>query len=113
MKKKFTSKFYQNIYKIVSKIPVGNVATYGQIAMLAGSPRAARQVGFAMAKVSDEQELPCHRVVNRLGELAPEYVFGDKKYQKMLLEAEGITFLSEGRIDLKKHLWNGQYDENE
>ncbi|MDL2233314.1 methylated-DNA--[protein]-cysteine S-methyltransferase [Ruminococcaceae bacterium OttesenSCG-928-L11] len=102
-----TGSFYQRVYAIVEKIPVGTVATYGQIALLAGSPRAARQVGYAMSGASSQWGLPCHRVVNRLGEMAPEHAFGDRGYQRMLLEMEGITFLPDGRIDLKKHLWNG------
>lgn len=109
MRREPKSKFYQNIYMIVGKIPAGTVATYGQIAMLAGSPRAARQVGYAMAAVSAERQIPCHRVVNRLGELAPEHAFGDQRYQRMLLEGEGIVFLPDGRIDLQRHLWDGQY----
>lgn len=100
-------KFYRNVYAIVGKIPAGVVATYGQIALLAGSPRAARQVGYALAAVSAGRNLPCHRVVNRLGELAPGHVFGEQGYQRMLLESEGITFLPGGRIDLKRHLWSG------
>lgn len=99
------SSFYQDIYHMVSKIPVGCVATYGQIARLVGHPRAARQVGYAMARAPKEQCLPCHRVVNRLGELAPEHAFGDKALQRMLLESEGITFLADGRIDLAQHIW--------
>lgn len=106
------SGFYQRIYAIVGMIPLGTVATYGQIAMLAGSPRAARQVGYAMSAVSAERKLPCHRVVNRMGELAPEHAFGDRRYQRMLLESEGITFLPGGRINLEKHLWR-EYDQEE
>lgn len=102
------SEFYKSIYALVAKIPRGCVATYGQIAALAGSPRAARQVGYAMASVSAERKLPCHRVVNRLGELAPEHVFGDRLFQRALLEQEGVTFLQDGRIDMQKCLWNGK-----
>lgn len=97
--------FYQRVYQIVEQIPAGCVATYGQVAMLAGSPRAARQVGYAMSRVSSERKLPCHRVVNQCGELAPDYVFGSREFQRVLLESEGITFCSDGRIDLKKHMW--------
>lgn len=106
MRKEPQSEFYRRIYEIVGKIPLGTVATYGQIAMMAGSPRAARQVGYAMSAVSAERNLPCHRVLNRLGELAPEHAFGGECYQRILLESEGITFLPDGRVDLKKHLWN-------
>ena len=98
--------FYQRVYKIVAKIPAGRVATYGQVAMLAGSPLAARQVGYAMGRAPEGSGLPCHRVVNRLGELAPEHAFGGKAFQRMALEAEGVTFLPDGRIDLKRHIFS-------
>ncbi|MDL2217163.1 methylated-DNA--[protein]-cysteine S-methyltransferase [Christensenellaceae bacterium OttesenSCG-928-M15] len=107
MPKELKSQFYRQIYETVAMIPPGSVATYGQIAAIAGSPRAARQVGYAMSAASKERRLPCHRVVNRLGELAPEHAFGGKEYQRMLLEMEGVTFLGDGRIHLKKHIWGG------
>jgi len=98
------SVFFSMVYVITSKIPVGSVATYGQIAMLAGNPRASRIVGYAMHGAGG-RDLPCHRVVNRLGELSPPEIFGEGE-QRRLLEQEGITFLANGRIDMKKHLWN-------
>lgn len=98
---------FETIYSIVARIPAGRVATYGQVARMAGSPRAARQVGYAMSASPQGRDLPCHRVVNRLGELAPNHVFGDQRIQRRMLEEEGITFLDDGRIDLDKHYWNG------
>ncbi|MFL0269578.1 MGMT family protein [Candidatus Clostridium radicumherbarum] len=98
--------FFQRVYLIVSKIPEGKVATYGQIAKLLGEPRSARIVGWAMKAAPNGLQLPCHRVVNRLGEMAPEYAFGSKLLQRDILKAEGITFKKDGSIDLKKHLWN-------
>ncbi|MFL0248721.1 MGMT family protein [Candidatus Clostridium stratigraminis] len=98
--------FFQRVYIIVFKIPEGKVATYGQIAKLIGEPRSARIVGWAMKAAPNELHLPCHRVVNRLGEMAPEYAFGSKQLQRDILKAEGITFKKDGSIDLKKHLWN-------
>ena len=95
---------FARIYGIVAQIPPGAVATYGQIALIAGMPRGARVVGYAMSAAPSG--LPCHRVVNRFGELAAEHVFGGKEYQRMLLESEGVTFLPDGRIDLHRHLWN-------
>ncbi len=103
--------FFEKVYTIVAQIPTGSVTTYGQIARLIGSPRAARQVGYAMRAAPSERRLPCHRVVNRLGELAPTHVFEDKRIQQKLLEDEGITFLLNGNIDLKKHFWFGLYGE--
>ena len=98
--------FYERVYEIVAKIPEGSVATYGQIAMMLGQPRSARTVGWAMRAAPRHLHLPTHRVVNRLGELSPEHVFGSKDFQKNLLLYEGITFNEDGLIDMKKHLWN-------
>lgn len=100
--------FFERVYAIVARIPEGYVATYGQIAVMAGSPYASRVVGYAMNRAPEGRNLPCHRVVNRLGQMAPDAVFGGKQVQRALLAAEGITFLSDGCIDMKKHLWNGQ-----
>ena len=94
--------FYQRVYEIVSRIPAGKIMTYGQIAFLLGSPRASRIVGCAMSAAPSG--LPCHRVVNRRGELARAEIFGPG-VQRSLLEREGISFLPDGRIDLKKHIW--------
>lgn len=97
---------FERVYSLVAKIPSGKVATYGQIAMHAGMPRGARVVGYAMRVSPKKLNLPCHRVVNRLGELAPEEVFGGQGYQRMLLESEGVPFLQDGRIDLSKALYS-------
>ena len=97
--------FYDKVYDIVAQIPEGYVMTYGQIAEIIGNPRAARIVGSAMHNAPPKRVLPCHRVVNRHGTLAPTYVFGGAEYQKMLLTAEGVSFLSDGRIDLANHIY--------
>ncbi|KPU45446.1 methylated-DNA--protein-cysteine methyltransferase [Oxobacter pfennigii] len=97
--------FFHRVYKIVAKIPKGKVATYGQIASILGHPKGARTVGWAMQSAPSHLNLPCHRVVNRLGEMAPEHIFGDKRYQQALLEIEGVTFKEDGCIDMKKHQW--------
>lgn len=103
------SGFFAKIYDIVAKIPAGYVATYGQIAFLAGHPRAARQVGYAMRAAPAERNLPCHRVVNRFGEMAPEHVFGDRAIQRMLLEGEGVVFAEDGRINFEISQWDGKW----
>lgn len=95
--------FSRNIYRIVKKIPEGRVMTYGQIAALVGRPLAAKMVGFAMSRAPSG--LPCHRVVNRLGEMAPGGIFGTAEIQRQLLEGEGVIFLENGRIDLTRSLW--------
>lgn len=99
--------YFNRVYEIVAKIPAGKVATYGQIASILGNPKNARVVGWAMRATPEEFHLPCHRVVNKTGALSPYYVFGDTIVQKTLLEKEGITFNADGRIDLKKYLWDG------
>lgn len=96
---------YKRIYMLVAEIPAGRVATYGQIAWMAGKPDAPRMVGYAMSHAPAERDLPCHRVVNRLGELAPPYAFGGGEIQRAMLEGEGVPFLENGRIDLKRGLW--------
>jgi methylated-DNA-protein-cysteine methyltransferase-like protein len=96
---------FVKIYDIVSQIPVGKVATYGQIAALAGLPRGARVVGWAMRAVPENWVLPCHRVVRKSGKLAPEYAFGSQEVQRSLLEAEGVTFKINGLINMEENLW--------
>lgn len=99
--------FPKTIYALVGKIPAGKVATYGQLALLAGSPRASRIVGAVLAKVPQEKLLPCHRVIYATGALCPPHAFGHSAIQRQMLEQEGITFLPDGRVCLKKHLWDG------
>lgn len=86
-------------------IPKGKVATYGQVASLAGNPRWARVVGYALHNNPAPGIIPCHRVVNREGKVAEAFVFGGGKEQRRLLESEGVTFLMDGRVDMAKHLY--------
>jgi methylated-DNA-protein-cysteine methyltransferase related protein len=97
--------FFQAVYNIVSQIPEGKVATYGQIAALLGHPRNAKIVGWAMRSAPKQLALPCHRVVNKSGAMAPDYVFGSAESQRVKLASEGITFTKDGFIDLTQHLW--------
>lgn len=99
------SSFYQAVYQVTAQIPAGRVATYGQIAFLAGRPRASRIVGGAMARAPEG--LPCHRVICGDGRLSPPDVFGGPGIQRMLLEAEGVPFLPDGRVDLSRCRWDG------
>ena len=96
---------FEKIYTVVSKIPEGKVATYGQIAMLAGNPHLARVVGYALHVNPSPFISPCHRVVNREGRIAESFAFGGGDAQRVLLEKEGIVFEADGHIDLKKDLW--------
>jgi methylated-DNA-protein-cysteine methyltransferase-like protein len=101
------SEFSKAIYRVVAAIPAEMVATYGQIALMLGKPGAARSVGNAMARAPEG--LPCHRVVNSLGGLCSGNTFGGQAAQRGLLESEGITFLPNGRVDLKKHIFRGAH----
>ena len=97
--------FYDQVYAVVRQIPKGRVATSGQIALLCGSPRASRAVGYALHYNPTPGVIPCHRVVNREGRVAPAFAFGGPDVQQQLLEAEGIVFETEGQVDLKRYLW--------
>ena len=94
---------FEKIYEVVKSIPKGKVATYGQVALLAGNPRWARVVGYALHVNPEPGTIPCHRVVNRDGKVAPGFAFGGEGVQRQLLESEGIVFESDGRIDLGKY----------
>lgn len=92
----------KRIYEAVKKIPRGKVATYGQIAELAGDKKMARAVGNALHKNPSPDEIPCYRVVNAKGELAGAFAFGGGDVQAKLLEADGIEVVN-GKVDLKKY----------
>ena len=94
----------KRIYDAVKKIPYGRVATYSQIAELAGDRKMARAVGNALHKNPDPDNIPCFRVVNAKGELAGEFAFGGQVAQAKLLKAEGIT-VSDGKVDLNLFQW--------
>ena len=94
---------FEKIYDVVKSIPKGKVATYGQVALLAGNPRLARVVGYALHNNPDPLTIPCYRVVNRKGMVAESFVFGGGDVQRQLLEQEGIVFEADGRIDLAKY----------
>ena len=94
---------FEKIYDVVRRIPKGRVATYGQVALLAGNPRWARVVGYALHNNPAPGVIPCHRVVSREGRVAEAFVFGGGRAQRELLEKEGIVFEEDGRIDLNKY----------
>lgn len=96
---------FKKIYDVVLKIPEGKVATYGQVASMAGNPRWARVVGYALHNNPAPGIIPCHRVVNREGKTADAFVFGGGQVQREMLKNEGIEFGADGRIDLDKYLW--------
>ena len=92
----------KRIYEAVKKIPKGHVATYGQIAEMAGNPRMSRAVGNALHKNPDPLHIPCFRVVNSKGELAGAFAFGGGKAQAELLRADGVEVV-DGKVDLEKY----------
>ena len=97
---------FEKIYEIVCRIPEGKVATYGQVARLAGNPRWARVVGYALHANPAFGKIPCHRVVTKEGRTAPAFAFGGSDVQKAMLEAEGVLFLPDGRVDMAQCLWD-------
>jgi len=94
---------YELIWRHVKKIPRGKVATYGQIARLAGIEGQARFVGYALHGLPQDSGIPWHRVINSQGRISLPGLTG--KHQRRLLEIEKIPFSSAGRIDLKKYQW--------
>ncbi len=98
--------FFEKVYLIVAQIPSGKVATYGQIARLAGNPRMSRQVGWALHQNPRPGEIPCHRVVNRFGQLSGAFAFGGSDTQRILLEMEGVSVSAENAVDLAEYQWH-------
>lgn len=99
---------FDRIYRVVRKIPKGKVATYGQVAEMAGNKRWARVVGYALHVNPDPDNIPCFRVVNREGKVSDAFAFGGVNRQIELLKAEGVEFSGEdGKfVDFKKFQWN-------
>jgi len=96
---------YARIYTVVRRVPRGRVATYGQIAELAGLPGHARQVGYALHALSDGSTVPWHRVLNAAGGVSLRKVPGADLTQRQLLEREGVTFDARGRVALARVRW--------
>ncbi len=99
---------FDKIYECVKKIPYGKVATYGQIAAMAGNPHWSQVVGYALHVNPDPEHIKCHRVVNRFGEVSPAFAFGGANVQIELLRGEGVEVSDDGKVNLKEYLWNGE-----
>ncbi|MBN1348648.1 MGMT family protein [candidate division KSB1 bacterium] len=112
MKKKHTTRgLYQQIYEIVRQIPPGKVATYKQIAALLDRC-TPRMVGYAMAAVPVGSDVPWQRVINSQGKISPRKGGDGAEVQRALLEAEGVTFDAQGRVDFNKVAWSGQIEDD-
>lgn len=97
--------FFQRVYDFVIEVPCGKVTTYGDIARAIGSPRATRQVGWALHANPYKGIVPCHRVVFKDGSLSCGFAFGGIDVQKQLLENEGVAVSEDYKVDMKKFRW--------
>lgn len=98
---------FEKIYSVVKRIPKGKVATYGQIALLAGNVHWSRVVGYALHVNPDPENIPCFRVVNRNGEVSSAFAFGGENMQISLLQADGVE-VKNGKVDLEKYRWRAE-----
>jgi methylated-DNA-protein-cysteine methyltransferase related protein len=98
--------FVERVYVVVAQIPYGRVTTYGAIARSLGEARSARMVGWAVNSPPPELDLPCHRVVNRIGYLSGGWHFGHPDIMRNALLEERITFVDEYQVDLTRHFWD-------
>ncbi len=95
---------FTKIYEVVKQIPKGQVATYGQVASLAGNKRWSRVVGYALHANPDPDNIPCYRVVDRNGNVSKAFAFGGENRQVELLKKEGVEF-KDGHVDMEKYQW--------
>ena len=96
---------WQRFYAVVRRIPRGRVATYGQVAFLAGLPGHARQVGYALAALAEDGRVPWHRVINARGGISPRGAPGWDDVQRQMLRREGVVFGRDGRTSLARYQW--------
>lgn len=97
--------FFESVYEFVKTVPCGKVVSYGDVARAIGAPRASRQVGWALHCNPYQGIVPCHRVVFRDGKLTDGFAFGGRGAQKALLEAEGVEFSEEYKVDMSNCRW--------
>lgn len=96
---------FKKVYEKVMQIPKGKVTTYGEIAASIGNRRLSRVVGYALHVNPQPGIIPCHRVVNRFGSVSSAFAFGGSNRQVELLKEEGISFVEDEKVDMKKHMW--------
>ncbi len=99
------------VFALVQACPAGRVTTYGWLAKTVGYPRGARMIGWIMNETPEG--VPAQRVINSKGELSGSWAFGQQGRMRQLLEAEGIIFSAEGRVDLKRYGWDPSRDLSE
>lgn len=101
--------FFERVYEIVRQIPEGKVTSYGAIAKAIGAARSARMVGWAMNASHNLEDVPAHRVVNRIGMLSGKHHFEGTNLMQQLLESEGIQVVENQIIDFEKHFWEPNF----
>jgi methylated-DNA-protein-cysteine methyltransferase-like protein len=101
--------FFERVYEIVRQIPEGKVTSYGAIAKALGAARSARMVGWAMNASHNLEDVPAHRVVNRIGMLSGKHHFEGTNLMQQLLENEGIKVVENQIIDFEKHFWEPNF----
>ena len=99
------SNFFDKVYNIVRQIPIGKVTTYGAIARALGTARSARMVGWAMNASHNIEDIPAHRVVNKVGLLSGKHHFDGTSLMQQLLENEGVQIINNQIVDFEKHFW--------
>ena len=97
--------FFERVYAVARQIPYGKVTSYGEIAKFLGAARSARMVGWAMNASHNLEDVPAHRVVNRIGLLTGKHHFDGTNLMQQLLESEGIEVIDNQIIDFEKHFW--------
>lgn len=98
--------FFQKVYEVAKQIPYGRVTSYGAIAKYLGAARSARMVGWAMNGAGTMEDVPAHRVVNKVGLLTGKHHFGGTNLMQQLLESEGIQVVDNQIVDFEKHFWD-------
>lgn len=104
-----TLNFFDRVYDVVSQIPYGKVTSYGAIAKALGATRSSRMVGWAMNASHGLENIPAHRVVNRVGLLTGKHHFPGTNLMQQLLESEGIEIIDDKIVDFKKHFWEPEF----
>ncbi len=99
--------FFGKVYQVLALVPPGKVVSYGQIAAWLGDPRAARTVGWALHSLPEGHDLPWHRVINAQGRITTSCMGHTSHRQRDLLEAEGIAFGLDGRVEMDRYRWAG------